>query len=109
MPNLASFRNMDFRPRPSARKDPGFFASLKNDTRKQHTKSEQARSSPVFPPEPESEMSSSTFRDFLPLGAGVTPAEGSVKPTAGFHIQSNSLQNDRGSNLSALSSGAGAD
>src|SRR5579862_3321269 len=32
----------------------------------------------------ESEMSSSTFRDFLSLGAGVTPAEGSVKPTAGF-------------------------
>jgi hypothetical protein len=29
-------------------------------------------------------MSSSTFRDFFPLGAGVTPAEGSVKPTAGF-------------------------
>ena len=22
--------------------------------------------------------------DFFPLGAGVTPAEGSVKPTAGF-------------------------
>jgi hypothetical protein len=35
-------------------------------------------------PEPESEMASSTFRDFLSLGAGVTPAEGSVKPTAGF-------------------------
>jgi hypothetical protein len=35
-------------------------------------------------PEPESEMSSSTFRDFFQLGAGVTPAEGSVKPTAGF-------------------------
>ena len=29
-------------------------------------------------------MASSTFRDFLLLGAGVTPAEGSVKPTAGF-------------------------
>src|SRR5258708_28537412 len=29
-------------------------------------------------------MSSSTFRDFFSLGAGVTPAEGSVKPTAGF-------------------------
>src|SRR5579862_8551180 len=34
----------------------------------------------------ESEMSSSTFRDFLSLGAGVTPAEGSVKPTAGFTL-----------------------
>jgi len=35
--------------------------------------------------EPESEMASSTFRDFFfSLGAGVTPAEGSVKPTAGF-------------------------
>ncbi len=31
-------------------------------------------------------MSSSTFRDFLTLGAGVTPAEGSVKPTAGFTL-----------------------
>jgi len=31
-------------------------------------------------------MSSSTFRDFLLLGAGVTPAEGSVKPTAGFTL-----------------------
>jgi len=27
---------------------------------------------------------SSPFCDFLTLGAGVTPAEGSVKPTAGF-------------------------
>ena len=35
-------------------------------------------------PELESEMSSSTFRDFFSPGAGVTPAEGSVKPTAGF-------------------------
>src|SRR5580700_4387680 len=34
----------------------------------------------------ESEMASSTFRDFLSLGAGVTPAEGSVKPTAGFTL-----------------------
>ena len=34
--------------------------------------------------EPVSEMASSTLRDFFPLGAGVTPAEGSVKPTAGF-------------------------
>jgi hypothetical protein len=34
--------------------------------------------------EAESKMASSTFRDFFPLGAGVTPAEGSVKPTAGF-------------------------
>ena len=38
----------------------------------------------AFPPAVLSEMASSTFRDFLPLGAGVTPAEGSVKPTAGF-------------------------
>jgi hypothetical protein len=37
-------------------------------------------------PQPESEMSSSTFRDFFSLGAGVTPAEGSVKPTAGFTL-----------------------
>jgi len=29
-------------------------------------------------------MASSPFCDFLSLGAGVTPAEGSVKPTAGF-------------------------
>src|ERR1700686_3880094 len=29
-------------------------------------------------------MSSSIFRDFFSPGAGVTPAEGSVKPTAGF-------------------------
>jgi len=29
-------------------------------------------------------MSSSTLRDFLTPGAGATPAEGSVKPTAGF-------------------------
>jgi hypothetical protein len=36
--------------------------------------------------EPESERLSSTFRDFLSLGAGVTPAEGSVKPTAGFTL-----------------------
>jgi hypothetical protein len=36
------------------------------------------------PPELESEMASSTFCDFFSLGAGVTPAEGSVKPTAGF-------------------------
>jgi hypothetical protein len=35
-------------------------------------------------PELESERSSSTFRDFLTLGAGLSPAEGSVKPTAGF-------------------------
>src|SRR3984957_19575183 len=34
--------------------------------------------------EPESKMASSPFCDFLILGAGVTPAEGSVKPTAGF-------------------------
>ncbi len=34
---------------------------------------------------PESERASSTFRDFFSLGAGVTPAEGSVKPTAGSH------------------------
>ena len=31
-------------------------------------------------------MTSSPFRDFLSLGAGVTPAEGSVKPTAGFTL-----------------------
>jgi len=36
--------------------------------------------------EPESERLSSTFRDFVSLGAGVTPAEGSVKPTAGFTL-----------------------
>jgi hypothetical protein len=35
-------------------------------------------------PQPESEMSSSTFRDFFSPGAGVTPVQGSVKPTAGF-------------------------
>ena len=29
-------------------------------------------------------MASSPFCDFFSLGAGVTPAEGSVKPTAGF-------------------------
>jgi hypothetical protein len=34
--------------------------------------------------EPESERSSSTFRDFFSLGAGVTPAQGSLKPTVGF-------------------------
>src|ERR1700733_891931 len=33
---------------------------------------------------PESEMASSPFCDFLSLGAGVTRAQGSVKPTAGF-------------------------
>ena len=33
-------------------------------------------------------MASSPFRDFLSLGAGVTPAEGSVKPTAGFTYKS---------------------
>ena len=38
------------------------------------------------PPEPESEMSSSTFRDFFSLSAGLSPAEGSVKPTAGFTL-----------------------
>jgi hypothetical protein len=43
-----------------------------------------------LPPEPESEKSSSTFRDFFSPGAGVTPAEGSVKPTA-FHIESDSF------------------
>jgi hypothetical protein len=31
--------------------------------------------------EPESGMASSPFFDFRSLGAGVTPAEGSVKPT----------------------------
>jgi hypothetical protein len=31
-------------------------------------------------------MASSTFRDFFSPGAGVTPAEGSVKPTAGFTL-----------------------
>ena len=37
-------------------------------------------------------MASSPFCDFLSLGAGVTPAEGSVKPTAGFTFnQVNSL------------------
>jgi hypothetical protein len=36
--------------------------------------------------EPESKMASSPFCDFLSLGAGVTPAEGSVKPTAGFTL-----------------------
>jgi hypothetical protein len=29
-------------------------------------------------------MSSSAFRDFFSLGAGVTPAQGSTKPTVGF-------------------------
>jgi hypothetical protein len=29
-------------------------------------------------------MASSPFCDFFSLGAGVTPAEGNVKPTAGF-------------------------
>jgi hypothetical protein len=29
-------------------------------------------------------MASSTFRDFFSLGAGVTPAQGSLKPTVGF-------------------------
>ena len=28
-------------------------------------------------------MASSPFCDFFPLGAGVTPAEGGVEPTAG--------------------------
>jgi hypothetical protein len=36
-------------------------------------------------------MSSSTFRDFLTLGAGVTPAQGSVKPTAGFTLKQSGL------------------
>jgi len=31
-------------------------------------------------------MLSSTFRDFFSLGAGVTPAQGSVKPTVGFTL-----------------------
>src|SRR5258708_32223152 len=31
----------------------------------------------------ESEMSSSTFRDFLSPGAGVTPAQGGAEPTVG--------------------------
>jgi hypothetical protein len=31
-------------------------------------------------------MASAPFCDFLSLGAGVTPAEGSVKPTAGFTL-----------------------
>jgi len=31
-------------------------------------------------------MASSPFCDFMLLGAGVTPAEGSVKPTAGFTL-----------------------
>jgi hypothetical protein len=30
---------------------------------------------------PDSKMASSPFCDFLTLGAGVTPAEGSLKPT----------------------------
>jgi hypothetical protein len=34
--------------------------------------------------EPASKKASSPFCDFFLLGAGVTPAEGSVKPTAGF-------------------------
>jgi len=29
-------------------------------------------------------MSSATFCDFFSLGAGVTPVQGSVKPTVGF-------------------------
>jgi hypothetical protein len=40
--------------------------------------------------EPESEKLSSTFSRFS-LGAGVTPAQGSVKPTAGFTLKSNDL------------------
>src|SRR5277367_1195145 len=65
-------RHKDKRPRAnsekpsSSQKVPGFFASLRNDTRKL------------------SEMASSAFSRFPSLGAGVTPAEGSVKPTAGF-------------------------
>ena len=47
--------------------------------------------SPPFPREKgnrkiESEKPSSAFRDFLSPGAGVTPAEGSLKPTAGFKL-----------------------
>jgi hypothetical protein len=34
--------------------------------------------------ESESERASSPFCDFFSLGAGVIPAEGSVKPTAGL-------------------------
>jgi hypothetical protein len=34
--------------------------------------------------EPQSKRASSPFCDFFSLGAGVTPAEGSMKPTAGF-------------------------
>src|SRR5579863_5304918 len=36
--------------------------------------------------EPQSKRASSPFCDFRLLGAGVTPAEGSVKPTAGFTL-----------------------
>ena len=51
--------------------DPGFFATVAfalNDTRKKNL----------------SKRASSPFCDFFSLGAGVTPAEGSVKPIAGF-------------------------
>ncbi len=48
--------------------DPGFFASLRMTQEK----------------EPESKRASSPFCDFFSPGAGVTPAEGNVKPTVGF-------------------------
>jgi hypothetical protein len=71
-----AFRNVDPHPRrrrglsliERGKKEPGFFASLWNDTTM----------------DPQSEMSFSTFRDFLTLGAGLSPAEGSLKPIAGF-------------------------
>src|SRR5260370_38369365 len=53
--------------------DPGFFATAAfalNDTRKKNL----------------SKRASSPFCDFFSLGAGATPAEGSVKPTAGFTL-----------------------
>jgi hypothetical protein len=49
-------------------KDPGFFASLKNDTKKVLTGAKPR----IF---------------VLSLGAGVTPAEGSSETHRGFHIQ----------------------
>jgi hypothetical protein len=36
--------------------------------------------------EPQSKRASSPFCDFFSPGAGVTPAQGSLKPTAGFKL-----------------------
>jgi hypothetical protein len=57
-------------------KDPGSLDFARDDTRRRMTQEKNLRA----------KRASSPFCDFFSLGAGVTPAEGSVKPTVGFTL-----------------------